>query len=113
MTSKMTEGQAAKAKLTRRAVERARKISERRRENLIEQMSRFEVLDVREWLPKSGAGAAVYDTGPDLANADHGDEGSVVVIGPGGSMLIGYVWDTDAGVRRWTSVRRMDLEVQS
>jgi len=105
-----TERQAPKAKLAKPQVERAREIAERRRENLIKQMARFEILDVREWLSRAGAGAVAYDTGPDLANADHGDEGNVAVIGPSGPTLIGYVWDMDAGVRRWISVRAMSSE---
>jgi hypothetical protein len=85
-------------------VEQARKVSAQRRENIVAQMGRFERLDL-DWSERTGDGAVAYDTGHEDEN---GSDGHVVIVGPKGTVLLGYVWDANGGIKRWTSVRNMD-----
>jgi hypothetical protein len=88
-----------------RLTAKARKLDEQQRQNTIDMIARFRPLAISDW-KKEGERATVFDTGHDNA---HGSEGTVVITGQATARLITYVWDSVVGIKRWVSIRAMDL----
>jgi hypothetical protein len=94
----------------KRLVEKSRKLADQRQQNLVDQIGRFNRLDVGMWRDKYGPGATVFDTGHEDEN---GAEGDLVVVGTDGGCVVGYVWDATVQIKRWISVRTMAPHVEA
>lgn len=89
-------------------VDQSRYIDELKRQNLTSRMAEFDELYPQAWLDRQGGGT-VHDSG----HADeHGERGTMVFVGPRGVLLVDYVYDKVADVKRWTKACRPTREVK-
>jgi hypothetical protein len=88
--------------------EKARKLHEQQHQNTIDMIARFRPFVLSDW-KAAGETMIVFDTGHD---DEHGAEGIVVITGESTARLISYVWDAVVCVKRWVSVRAMDIATE-